>query len=60
MSFENDGLPVSWEDIKAASRRLVRREKEEVAEKRVVREYLSQEDSEDTRVKEQLALPGYN
>ncbi len=60
MSFENDGLPVSWEDIKAASRRLDRRGNEEVPEKRVVREYLSQEDCEDARVKERLALPGYN
>ena len=59
MSFENDGLPVSWDEIKAASRRLVRRG-DSVVEKRVARRYLADEDSEDTRVKEQLAIPGYN
>jgi hypothetical protein len=59
MSFENDGLPVSWEEIKAASRRLVRRG-DSVVEKRVARRYLVNEDSEDSRVKEQLAIPGYN
>jgi hypothetical protein len=52
MSFENDGLPVSWEDIKAASRRLDRREDEVKVEKRVVREYLAHTDCEDARVKE--------
>jgi hypothetical protein len=60
MSFENDGLPVSWEDIKAASRRLDRREDEVKVEKRVVREYLAHTDCEDARVKEHLAIPGYN
>ena len=60
MSFDNDGLPVSWEEIKTASRRLVRRVNETAAEKRVVREYLAHEDSDDSRAKEHLALPGYN
>ncbi len=62
MSFENEGFPLTWEEIKAASARLVGREfpSEEEAEKRVARQYLSQEDSEDARVKEQIALPGYN
>ena len=62
MSFENEGLPLTWEEIKAASARLVGREfpSEDEAEKRLVREYLSHEDSEDERVKEQIALPGYN
>ena len=61
MSFENDGLPVSWDEIKAASRRLDRRDNEEIEEKRMVREYLvSHIDCEDTRVKDHLAIPGYN
>ena len=60
MSFENDGLPVSWEEIKAASRRLDPRERTEKPEKRLVREYLAHTDCEDTRVKEHLAIPGYN
>jgi hypothetical protein len=60
MSFENDGLPVSWDDIKAASRRLDRRQDEDRVEKRVVREYLAHTDCEDVRVREHLAIPGYN
>ncbi len=60
MSFENDGLPASWDEIKAASRRLDRRDNEEAEEKRVVREYLRHTDCEDARVKERLAIPGYN
>ena len=60
MSFENDGLPVSWDEIKAASRRLDRRENEEVEEKRMVREYLAHADCEDARAKDRLAIPGYN
>ena len=60
MSFENDGLPVSWEEIKAASRRIVRRENTEELEKRIVRDYLADEDCEDARVKDHLAIPGYN
>jgi len=59
MSFENDGLQVSWEEIKAASQRLIRRG-DDVVEKRVVRKYLADEDSDDSRVKEHLAIPGYN
>ena len=60
MSFESDGIPPSWEEIKAASRRLGRRANGQTGEKRVVREYLAREESEDSRAKEQLALPGYN
>lgn len=60
MSFENDGLSASWEEIKAASRQLGQRVNEELAEKRVVRRYLQNEDSEDLRVQEHLAIPGYN
>ena len=60
MSFENDGLPVSWDEIKAASRRLDRRENEEVEEKRVVREYLAHTECEDNKVRDHLVIPGYN
>ncbi len=60
MSFENDGLPVSWDEIKAATRRIDRRDNEEAEEKRVVREYLAHADCEDTRVRDHLAIPGYN
>ena len=60
MSFENDGLPPSWEEIKAASGRIVKREKTGQSEKRVARKYLAHEDCEDTRVKDQIATPGYN
>lgn len=60
MSFENEGLPVTWEDIKAASRRLDWEEKGQAPEKRLVREYLAHTDCEDTRVREHIAIPGYN
>lgn len=60
MSFENDGLPASWEEIKAASRRIARTARDEVVDKRVARKYLADEDSEDSRVKDHLAIPGYN
>jgi len=62
MSFENEGLPASWKEIKAASRRLVGREpaEEYEAEKRRVREYLSRTDCDDARDKEYIAVPGYN
>ncbi len=62
MSFENEGLPVTWEDIKKASRRLDwgGNERVEKTEKRVMRRYLLTTDCEDTRVKEHLAIPGYN
>ena len=62
MSFENEGLPVTWEEIKKASRRLSwgGSEPVEKKEKRVVRRYLSSTDCEDTRAKEHLAIPGYN
>lgn len=60
MSFENDGLPPSWDEIKAASRRIDRREGPEQQEKRLVREYLKHTDCEDARVQEHIAIPGYN
>jgi hypothetical protein len=64
MSFENEGLPISWEDIKKASRRLDWGEKEKRAErtveKRSAREFLSHTDCEDPGVPEYLAVPGYN
>ena len=62
MSFENEGLPVTWEDIKAASRRLLGREaeQEQQDEKRMAREYLAHTDCEDVRVKEHIAITGYN
>jgi hypothetical protein len=62
MSFENEGLPVSWEEIKAASSRLVGRKpaEEHKAEKRMVREYLAHTECEDARAKEHIAIPGYN
>ena len=62
MSFENDGIPLSWEEIKAASRRLFGSEpaEEHEAEMRAAREYLAHTDCEDTRVKEHIAIPGYN
>jgi hypothetical protein len=60
MSFENDGLPASWEEIKTASRRIKRAARDEVVDKRVARKYLATEDEEDSRVKDHLASPGYN
>ena len=62
MPFEDEGLPVSWEEIKAASRRIVGSEAVEgnEAEKRMAREYLAQTDFEDARVRENIAVPGYN
>lgn len=60
MSIENEGLPVTWEDIKAASRKLDWEEKSPESEKRVAREYLATTECEDTRMKEHVAIPGYN
>lgn len=62
MSFDNEGLPPSWDEIKKASRRLDwgGNERVEKTEKRVVRKYLAEADCEDSRVKEHLAIPGYN
>lgn len=60
MSLENEGLPVSWDEIKAASRRFLRLDNEEMSEKKMVREYLAHTDCDDTRVKEHIAIPGYN
>jgi hypothetical protein len=60
MSFENEGLTLSWDEIKAASRRILRLEGDEQSEKKMVREYLSQTHCDDARVKEHIAIPGYN
>jgi len=60
MSFENEGLPVTWEDIKAASSKLDWEEKGQRVEKRLVREYLAHTECEDTREQEHVAIPGYN
>lgn len=60
MSFENEGLPVSWEEIKAASRKLDWGGREEQVEKRVAREYLAHTECEDARVNDHVAIPGYN
>ena len=60
MSFENEGLPVTWEDIKAASRKLDWEQKKKVSEKRVARKYLAHTECEETRVSEHVAIPGYN
>lgn len=60
MSLENEGLPVSWDEIKAASRRLDWGNDQGEAEKRVVREYLAHTECEDLRVREHVAIPGYN
>ena len=60
MSFENEGLTLSWDEIKAASRRILRLEGDEQSEKKIVREYLSHTNCDDARVKEHIAIPGYN
>jgi hypothetical protein len=62
MSIDNEGLPVTWEEIKKASRRLDWGgiEKQIETEKRFVRRYLSEKDREDDRSRDHLAIPGYN
>lgn len=60
MSFENEGLPVTWEEIKEASRRLDWGGKEQQEERRAAREYLKDTDCEDFRVADYIAIPGYN
>lgn len=60
MSFENEGMPITWEEIKAASRKLDWDSDEKKTEKRVARKYLEHTDCEDSRAKEHLAIPGYN
>lgn len=62
MSVENDGIPLSWEEIKAVSRRLFGGESTDKheAEMRSAREYLARNDCEDARAKEHIAIPGYN
>lgn len=59
MSVENEGFAVTWEEIKAASRKLCFRDQKETR-KRAAREYLAHTECEDTRSKERLAIPGYN
>lgn len=62
MSFEDEGLPVSWEEIKAASRKLDWADigTVEMREKRAAREYLAHTECEDSQVQEHIAIPGYN
>jgi len=62
MSLDNEGLPLSWEEIKAASRRLDvdYREREETIKKRVARQFLADTECDDARVREHIAIPGYN
>jgi hypothetical protein len=64
MSFENEGLPVTWEEIKKASSRLdwVAKEQraEKLAEKRCARTFLSHTECDDSRVTDRIAIPGYN
>ena len=62
MSLDNEGLPMSWEEIKAASRRLDvdDREREEQIKKRVARQFLADTECDDARVREHIAIPGYN
>ena len=62
MSVEDDGIPLSWEETKRASRRFFGRESIErhEAEMRAAREYLAHNDCEDARAKEHIAIPGYN
>jgi hypothetical protein len=62
MSLDNEGLSVSWEEIKAASRRLDvdDRERKEQTTKRVARWYLADTECDDARVREHVAIPGYN
>ena len=60
MSIENEGIPVTWEEIKAASRKLDWDSEGKKIERRAAREYLAHTECEDSRVQERLAIPGYN
>ena len=60
MSLENEGIPVSWDEIKKASRKLARQQSEEAFEKRMARKYLADTECDDSRVQEHIAIPGYN
>jgi hypothetical protein len=62
MSLEDDGIQISWDEIKAASGRMDvdGRKREKQAERRMTREYLAHTDCEDPRVEEHVAIPGYN
>ncbi|MCB1785578.1 MAG: hypothetical protein H6953_08475 [Chromatiaceae bacterium] len=60
MSLENEGLPVSWDEIKEASRRLDWAANEGTQQRRVARDYLAHTECEDSRVQEHVAIPGYN
>jgi len=61
MSTENEGLSSSWDEIKAAARRTILRERPDKREKRMVREYLAHTECEDARIEEEhVVIPGYN
>ncbi len=60
MLSENEGPAATWEEIKAASRKLdwIRDQKE--THRRAAREYLAHTECEDVRSKEHQAILGYN
>lgn len=62
MSFESEGRPDNWDEIKAASRKLdwAGTKKARETEKRVARRYLAHIECEDTQVTHHIAIPGYN
>jgi hypothetical protein len=61
MSIENEGIPVTWEEIKAASRKLDWERKEDKGEKRVARRYLAQNTArDDAQAEDYSVIPGYN
>ena len=62
MSFENDGIPLSWEELKAASKRILQQgpAEEQRDRKQALHEYLEHERCEDARAQEHIAIPGYN
>ena len=60
MSFDDEGIPLTWEEIKAASRKLDWLRNSEGREKQVAREYLTHTDCEDAPAGEHVAVPGYN
>ncbi len=59
MPTDYEELPVTWDEIKADSVRLVTGSSERKGEKRAVREYLQHTVCEDPRAKENAIL-GYN
>ena len=62
MSVEYEGIPLTWEEIKAASPKLQGRSQaqELQEERRMVREYLEHEECDDARAEDHIAIPGYN